>query len=215
MALAPSELRAVPVPDSRARPQEGMDQMPAAKKLQTVSESSPKKIDSLAPDKVSTLVEVWRQGMSGRGFPVPAISMKAKGQLKHLIGLLPAGEAPALLAYTMQEWSGFVALCADAAGAFSLPAQPEIGFLLKHVGLVPGYVVERKKLNQPIPKKVQSIAPMPVKPFKKHVPATMEEMWAIHAEFEAKKAKKEYAQSIAQEPVNKHVPPNFEAPWRS
>jgi hypothetical protein len=167
---------------------EGETTMPTIKDVAAAfSTLTPKKIELNAdPDKVQGLVAVWRSAMAARGYPAPALSMKMRGQLKHLLGALPKGRAVALVGAVMAEWESFGKTCSVDAGAFNIPAQPEIGFLLKHVALVQGFVQksenEAKYAFKPAKyEPVQSIAqevvaaPEP----KKHVSATAEEVLAI------------------------------------
>lgn len=97
---------------------------------------APTPVDTLNPDRVASLEQVWSIGFHKRGTMPPAITMKARGQLKTLIRTWPRGSAPALLAFALANWADVREDAEYRFGAFNSPAEPELGYLVRYAHVV-------------------------------------------------------------------------------
>jgi hypothetical protein len=170
---------------------QGGADMPTAHEIAAGLVASAKKpIDTLKPDKAQALIYVWRQHCTTKGKIAPHFGGKERGQLNHLIKIWPAGEAPAILEYTMSNWGDFTSEARSAYSAWDLPEMPEIGFLVKYESVaVTLYLKSTAKAAKAAKAKDAAAKPEPVQSIAqpKHVkekPATFEEILAIEAEFQ-------------------------------
>lgn len=115
-----------------------------------------------------------------------------RGQLKSFTDRCPPGEAAFVLQYALANWIEFTAHVKSAAGLYSTPYEPEIGFLLKYVNLAVRCDMEARKrelrvreanktLPKPVPapEPIELEAPNPPQPEEHLQPATLEELIAI------------------------------------
>ena len=101
-----------------------------AEKL-AASKGAPKK-----QGKPEPLFAVWqkiRAEQTGE-FQSP-MTQKDKGQMKKFGEFCPEGKAEQIMVYLLQEWALFVGHVKSAVGLKTVPAQPHVGFTLKHVNL--------------------------------------------------------------------------------
>lgn len=136
--------------------------MPTAHEIAAGFVASAKKpIDTLKPDKVDSLVHVWREHSKEAGKVAPHFTGKARGQLKHLIKTWPKDQALEALAFALANWFDLTT-AAEKEGAFKSPAQPELGYLVKyqHIALTLFLKGKAKGKPEPVVKPVQSIAPV-------------------------------------------------------
>jgi hypothetical protein len=147
--------------------------------------SSKKSIDTLQPDKVASLVWVYRQGMIEKGLTVPTITDKMYGQLKTLIKALPEGKAPEIVAFAVDNWGDFTYEAKSECAAWDCPQQPAIYFLLKYqhvaVDLWKKSLAKAAAAKPVIKSPVQSIAQKPAEPADDDKPMTWEQLQALEA----------------------------------
>lgn len=157
-----------------------------------------KPIDTLKPDKVATLVGVFREHFKKIGHVAPAVTNKARGQFKHLIKVLPDGKALEIFAHALANWFD-VTYAAEKQGAFKSPEYPELGYLVKfqHVAVDVWQKAQAKakvavQQHQPAPDPVQTIAQKSKPVVNGYDPdaksATLAELLALEAEEELKVA---------------------------
>lgn len=149
------------------------------------AEAKPKPIDTLKPDKVSSLIAVWQSDAAEKKITAPPFTDKEKGQLARLIKIWPADKAPAILKYVLREWGLFTYEAQSVASAFKCPENPTVGFLVKYQHVAVDVWKKRPLAKtkgafvEPAPS-VQSIA-QPAK----DKPATFAELLAIEEELKA------------------------------
>jgi len=90
--------------------------------------------------KVETLEALWRQAR--RSAP---ITKKMRGQFRHLVRTLRAGEAERAVRFALAHWPRLVRAAEKRHGAFRSPDTPHLGFLVKHIEAV------RSLMNKPPP----------------------------------------------------------------
>jgi hypothetical protein len=91
---------------------------------------------------------------------VPGLTLKERGQLKHFANACPAGSAAAVLRYAIGEWTLMAHTAAADNGAFSLPTKPNVGFLLKHVGVAVNLWIASSKPKAVFVPTVQPVQPI-------------------------------------------------------
>ena len=85
------------------------------------------------PEPLFTLWQKIRAEQTGE-YQVP-MTMKDKGQLKKFGEFCPEGKSEDVVKSILGEWHLFVNHVKSASGLVTVPAQPKVGFALKHVGL--------------------------------------------------------------------------------
>lgn len=117
---------------------------PRAKTVAEVLMSSPKILKN--PPAVS-IADRWRDVVIEvhGGYFVP-LTMKQRGQLKHLGKVCPPGRAADIVEHALRNWLEFVKAAEDDAGAYNTPAKPSIAFLVKYAA-----VAVQLSAPQPIP----------------------------------------------------------------
>jgi DNA-binding transcriptional regulator YhcF (GntR family) len=153
---------------------------PRAKTVAEVLMSSPKILKK--PPAVS-IADRWRDVVIEvhGGYFVP-LTMKQRGQLKHLRKVCPPGKAADIVEHALRNWLEFVTAAEDDAGAYNTPAQPSIAFLVKYVAVAVQLIAPKPVPMgfQPKPKiEVKLTAKPPVPGSEK---ATLEEVLAIMAD---------------------------------
>jgi hypothetical protein len=95
----------------------------------------------------------WKNTVSQvHGAFVPDLTAKQRGQLGQLIKKVPPDTAGDVLDACICDWVGFVTRAKADAGAFNLPSKPDIGFLLRYVGVAVNFAQAVKaapKLTKP------------------------------------------------------------------
>lgn len=89
-----------------------------------------------AATKVAALEALWREAR-----PSAPITHKMRGQFRHLVRTLRAGEAERAVRYALAHWPAFVRAAEKHHGAFKSPDLPHLGFLVKHIEAVRGLLV--------------------------------------------------------------------------
>ena len=122
---------------TRAGPQGPTQASPAGPTLQTfrikpIEEtkiaSGPPAAAAPAPTKVETLEALWREAR-----PSAPITKKMRGQFRHLVRTLRAGEAERVVRFALAHWPVIVRAAEKHHGAFKSPDVPQLGFLVKHI----------------------------------------------------------------------------------
>jgi hypothetical protein len=80
------------------------------------------------------LAEIWRSVIQEKypGYHVPTFTKKELGQFKHFITRCPPGKAAEILEICVREWSYFTHHAKTNAGAYGLPANPALSFVIKY-----------------------------------------------------------------------------------
>jgi hypothetical protein len=104
------------------------------------------KMQSAAPttdEKVAKLETLWKQVVAREfgGF-VPAFFGKEMGQMKTFAMAVPPGKAALVMTTCIQNWVDFADRAKNDAGAFKTPAHPQVGFMLKYVGVAVDFAAE-------------------------------------------------------------------------
>ena len=84
-----------------------------------------------AAAKVAALEALWRDAR-----PSAPITHKMRGQFRHLVRTLRAGEAERAVRYALAHWPRVVRAAEKHHGAFKSPDLPHLGFLVKHIEAV-------------------------------------------------------------------------------
>jgi hypothetical protein len=129
------------------------------------------------PQPGASLESLWRAVVIevDGGFVAP-FTLKQRGQLKQIAAKCPEGEARAVIEWALRHWLRFTATAKSDADAFKMPLRPEVGFLLRYVGVAASLWLKEAHKPQFVP--VRSIASKPPKPVEP-APATKEEMLDI------------------------------------
>lgn len=80
------------------------------------------------PIKVPTLEALWREARASA-----PITKKMRGQFRHLVRTLRAGEAVRVVRFALTHWPWVVRAAEKHHGAFRSPDVPHLGFLVKHI----------------------------------------------------------------------------------
>jgi len=97
---------------------------------------SPSKKPKSLTGKKDTLPEVWIKKRSEMtGVYQPPLKAVECGQLKKFGQFCPKDKAEDVMLHLLKEWSLFTSHVKSAAGLGTVPSQPHIGFMLKHVHL--------------------------------------------------------------------------------
>lgn len=76
---------------------------------------------------------------------VPRFTPHQRGQLRQFVERCPKGQARPVLETCLRDWSSFTDQAEKKAGAFKLPECPDVGFLLRYVGVAVNYHREKVK----------------------------------------------------------------------
>jgi hypothetical protein len=92
---------------------------------------------------VAKLETLWKQVVVREfgGF-VPAFFGKKMGQMKTFAMAVPPSKAALVMTTCIQNWTDFVDRTKNDAGAFKTPAHPQVGFMLKYVGVAVDFAAE-------------------------------------------------------------------------
>ena len=105
----------------------------------TVKEKIKEKIHK--PKSLSSLVSIWKKTVSANTGQMVVLLKKDEMNLNHFRKLVPAGQAEAILEKVLADWVGFAKQAESLAGAFNLPSQPQVWFLLKHANVAVGFAM--------------------------------------------------------------------------
>lgn len=81
---------------------------------------------------VGAVANAWREGMEARNKFCAAFTLKQLGMLKLIFKRAPKGKAIQLVAWAVGQWET-AGEAAKEAGAFPIPAEPRVEFLLKYL----------------------------------------------------------------------------------
>jgi len=139
------------------------DEEPVKMKMADVEKSVKANALLHQPDSYGALEKKWINAVYEAQGSMVVLKAKEKGQLKMLHKLWASPDAT--LAFVLKHWTSFAAKVATDAGEKNTPAQPALGFLLKHASIAaifaeptPAYVQKFKGPPKPATV-VQSIAP--------------------------------------------------------
>ncbi|MEJ6846772.1 hypothetical protein V3589_11205 [Sinorhizobium fredii] len=136
------------------------------------------------PDSGAALVALWKTEVAAETAAfVPTPTCKQVHQLKQIAQKCPKGRAKEVLTYAVRHWIEFVKTVETEAGVTKTPAGPQIGFLLKHVGVAINLALEsaaasEQKLVSDL-ESVQLIATQKPKGAEDEYPQSYEELIAI------------------------------------
>jgi hypothetical protein len=146
---------------------------------EVLAESKGSSVDVASPSKPLPIATVWRNALIAKkaGF-VPALTHKEVGQLKHFEKTCPPGSAVAVLQHAVANWHSFTQEAKTKVGAFGLPEQPVIGFLVKNLGVAVNFWLDAQETQattakmlakmtakpEPQPVQLTAIAPTALKP---------------------------------------------------
>jgi hypothetical protein len=112
------------------------------------------------PKSHMTLEALWRDTIAEvEGTVVPSFTNKQRGQLRQFASKCPPGKAEVVLEYALRHWLIFTTTAKLAAGLYKTPADPHVGFLLKHVG-----IAVNRALPKPKPKAKPAALPLSAAP---------------------------------------------------
>jgi hypothetical protein len=143
------------------------------------------------PATVPGLALLWQERVAAvHGGYQPPPTARQRGQLRAFLAACPPGRAPRVLAWCVDHWSAFLERAAHQDGAFPLPARPQIGFVLRHVGVAvnawldasaPAPSVPAWQPIAPPPAAAASAEPVPVAagPPVEPAPAGLDEVLAL------------------------------------
>lgn len=95
--------------------------------------------------QVAALEALWRDAR-----PQAPITQKMRGQFRHLVRTLGAGEAERAVRFALAHWARLVRAAERHHGAFKSPDTPQLGFLVKHIEAARG-LLENRSHKQPHP----------------------------------------------------------------
>jgi hypothetical protein len=134
------------------------------------------------PDKSSSLEVRWKSLVAEvTGDFVPTFSAKQRGQIKTFAGKCPAGAGVQVLEHTLRHWVPFTSAAEDEAGAYKTPLKPDVGFLLRYVGVAINLWLEdtQKKAKAASKPPLQSAAPAPPPPEPPNESMTLDQMYDL------------------------------------
>ena len=112
------------------------------------------------------------------------LTMKQRGQLKHLGKVCPPGKGADIVEHALRNWLEFVKAAEDDAGAYNTPARPSVAFLAKYVEVAVQLIAPKPVLIgfQPKPKPQVELKLTAKPPAPGSEKATLEEVLAIMGE---------------------------------
>lgn len=137
-------------------------------------------------NSAAALVAEWRAAVvEVYGSYVVPLTAQQRRQLKCFLSACPPDTAAAVLDYAVMNWSSFTEQAETDAGAFNMPAKPEIGFLTKYREVVINmWLANQKKASSTLAAKKTAL-PNAAPAIKTPVPAkelTPEQVYAILGE---------------------------------
>jgi hypothetical protein len=113
---------------------------------------------------------------------VPTMTLKQRGQLRLVAKACPAGKAAAVLDAVLHDWGDFAGQVKQQAGLTTAPSKPDVGFLLKHVGIAVNFAFPPPLVVPVAPKPVVRLKlkkPVVPKPPAEQYPQTLEEVLSM------------------------------------